>query len=62
MGEREQPPGSGPGEDPDHGPEVLDDAREADMMREILRRQERHREGGVEPELDESDEEPGPEA
>jgi len=62
MGEREQAPGNGPGEEPGHGPEVLDEASEADMMREILRRQERHREGGVEPELDETDKEPGPEA
>ena len=62
MGEREQAPGGGSGEEPGHGPEGLDDASEAAMMREILRRQERHREGGVEPELDETDEEPGPEA
>jgi hypothetical protein len=59
MGERDQAPDSGSGEKPGHDPEVLDEAREAAMMREILRRQERHREGGVEPELDE---EPRPEA
>jgi hypothetical protein len=58
MGEREQAPGSGSGEDPGDGPEALDEAREAAMMREILRRQERHREGGVEPQFDERDEEP----
>ena len=62
MGEREQAPGNGPGEEPGHGPEVLDEASEAAMMREIMRRQEQHREGGVEPELDETDKEPGPEA
>jgi hypothetical protein len=62
MGEREQAPRSDSGEDREDGPEVLDEAREAAMMREILRRQERHREGGVEPELDESDEEPRPDA
>ncbi len=61
MGEREQAPGSS-GEKPGHGPEVLDEAREAALMREILRRQEQHREGGVEPELDEMDEDPRPEA
>jgi hypothetical protein len=33
----------------------LDDAREAALMREIIRKQERHREGGVEPELDDAD-------
>jgi hypothetical protein len=62
MGEREQEPDSGSGENLGHGPELLDEAREAAMMREILRRQERHREGGVEPELDEMGEEPRTEA
>jgi hypothetical protein len=62
MSEREQAPGSDPGEEPGHGPEVLDEASEAAMMREIMRRQEQHREGGVEPELDETDEQPAPEA
>lgn len=61
MGEREPAPDSGSSENLDHGPEVLDEAREAALMREIMRRQERHREGGVEPGLDEVDEEPGPE-
>jgi hypothetical protein len=32
--------------------DVLDDARAADLMREVIRVQERHREGGIEPELD----------
>ena len=36
----------------------LDDAREAALMREIIRAQERHREGGVEPELDDVDRDP----
>jgi hypothetical protein len=36
----------------------LDDAREAALMREIIRAQERHREGGVEPELDDADGDP----
>ena len=62
MGEREQAPGSGSGEEPGNSPESLDEASEAAMMREIVRRQEQHREGGVEPELAETDEEPGPEA
>jgi hypothetical protein len=50
MGEPEQPPGSS-GED---------EAREAALMQEILRRQEQHREGGVEPELDDTNEDPRP--
>jgi hypothetical protein len=62
MGEREQAPGSGPGEQPGPDPELLDEARETAMMREIVRRQERHHEGGVEPELEERDEEAGPDA
>ena len=35
-------------------PELTDDAREAAMMRNVLREQERHREGGVEPGLDDA--------
>lgn len=61
MGEREQAPDGGSGGQVGNGPEVLEEAREAAMIREILRRQERHREGGVEPELDEIGEEPRPE-
>ena len=38
----------------------LDDAREAALMREIIRKQERHREGGVEPELNDVDTDPEP--
>ena len=62
MDEREQAPDHGSGEKPGHGPEVPDEDPEAAMMREILRRQERHREGGIEPELADTDEEPGPDA
>jgi hypothetical protein len=61
MGEREQAPGSS-GEKSGHGPDALDEAHEAAVMREVLRTQEQHREGGVEPELDEMDEDPKPEA
>ena len=41
-------------------PDRLDEAREAALMREIIRRQERHREGGVEPELEDVEEGPEP--
>jgi hypothetical protein len=61
MDEQEQAPDSSSGEKPGHGPEVPDEDPEAAMMREILRRQEQHREGGVEPELAEMDEESKPE-
>jgi len=59
MGEPGQPPGSS-GEKPRQDPGVEDEAREAALMQEILRRQEQHREGGVEPELDETNEDPRP--
>jgi hypothetical protein len=39
-----------------------DDAREAAMMRDVLRTQERHREGGIEPELAGTEEDPEPDA
>ena len=59
MDEPEQPPGS-QGEKPRQVPGAEDEAREAVLMQEILRRQEEHREGGVEPELDETNEDPRP--
>jgi hypothetical protein len=43
-------------------PDQLDDAREAALMREIIRAQERHREGGVKPELDDVDGDPASDA
>jgi hypothetical protein len=38
---------------------ILDDAQEAALIRKVLRVQEQHREGGIDPELD-VDDEPGP--
>ncbi|MGI8450800.1 MAG: hypothetical protein ACR2MP_27200 [Streptosporangiaceae bacterium] len=61
MGERDEAPGSS-GEEPRGGSDLLDEAREAGLMREVVRTQEQHREGGVEPELDETSEDPEPEA
>ena len=43
-------------------PDVLDDARAAELMREVIRVQERHREGGIEPELDSVDGDHEPDA
>jgi hypothetical protein len=61
MSDRVSPPGSS-----DDGlsgeSDVLDDAREAALLRELLRAQEQHREGGVEPELAGVDEDPEPDA
>ena len=59
MNEPEQAPGS-TGDKPGQDPDVEDEAREAAVMREVLRRQEQHREGGVEPELDETSEDARP--
>jgi hypothetical protein len=41
---------------------ALDAAREAALIQEVIRAQERHREGGVEPELRGADADPEPEA
>jgi hypothetical protein len=60
MGESEQVPDSS-GET-GQNPDVQDEAGEAALMREVLRTQEQHREGGVEPELDETNEDPRPKA
>jgi len=61
MSEREPAPGSSGGE-PGTDSDVVDEAREAELMREVMRKQERHREGGIDPWLrDEPGETPGPE-
>ena len=60
MGEPKQLPGSS-GEKPGQDPDLADEAHEAALMREVLRTQEQHREGGVEPGLDETSEDPRPE-
>ena len=40
---------------------TLDTAREAALIQEVIRAQERHREGGVEPELRRAEADPDPE-
>jgi hypothetical protein len=57
MSEPEQVPGNSGGK-PGHDPDIEDEARDAALMREILRTQEQHREGGIEPELDETSKDP----
>ena len=57
MSDQEQAPDSS-GDEPHGEADLLDDAREAALIRKVLRAQERHREGGVDPELDVDDEEP----
>ena len=39
----------------DSSPEAVAEEREAAMMRKVMRMQERHREGGVDPDLDDAD-------
>jgi hypothetical protein len=59
MSDQASTPGSS-GNDLTGESDRLDDAREAALMREIIRRQERHREGGIEPELDDVEADPDP--
>lgn len=59
MSEQEPAPGNS-GDKPGNEHDVLDEVREAALMREVLRAQEQHREGGVEPGLDGMDQDPEP--
>jgi hypothetical protein len=54
MSKPELPP-SGPNAELSGEPDPLEAAREAAMMRKVIREQERHREGGIEPELADDD-------
>lgn len=56
------PAAGGSSGEPNGEPDVLDEDREAAMMRAVMRAQEKHREGGVDPELDDADADPGPDA
>lgn len=57
MSDQTSTPGNS-GDEQRQEPGELDDAREAALLRDLLRVQEQHREGGVEPELDGTDAEP----
>lgn len=61
MNDRTPAPGSS-GEQRSGRPGEPDEAREVAMMRAVIREQERHREGGVEPELDDVNEDPDSDA
>ena len=52
-------PTAAPGNSGDE-PDVLDEAQEAEMMRAVMRTQEKHREGGIDRELDDADADSGP--
>lgn len=65
MSDHTQPPaGQGDSEGADRPGTANDDAdeaKEAALIQEVVRQQERHREGGIEPELDDApgDHQPG---
>jgi len=59
MSEQASAPG-GSGGEADGRPEVVSEDREAALMRKVMRMQERHREGGVDPDLDDADADAGP--
>ena len=61
MSDQAVTPG-GSGDERNKAPDTLDEDREAAMMRDVLRAQEQHREGGVEPGLDPAAGEPEPDA
>jgi hypothetical protein len=63
MSDQESAPG-GTGGAAESGPEVTAEDREAAMMRKVMRIQEAHREGGVDPDLDGAgaDDDPEPSA
>jgi hypothetical protein len=51
MSDHTSAPGNS-GDEPNGGSEAQDEAREAALMRAVMRKQEEHREGGVDPDLD----------
>jgi len=53
MSDQTPAPG-GSGDELTDEPEVMDEASETAMMRAVMRAQEQHREGGVDPELDDA--------
>ena len=61
MSEQQPAPGNS-GDDPASEADAQDEANEAAMMRAVMRRQEQHREGGVDPELNDASADPEPDA
>ena len=59
MSDQAAAPG-GSGGETDSRPDEAAEEREAALMRKVMRMQERHREGGVDPDLDDVDAEAGP--
>jgi hypothetical protein len=54
MSDQASAPGASGGE-ANSSPETAAEEREADLMRQVMRMQERHREGGIDPDLDDAD-------
>jgi hypothetical protein len=50
----------GSGGEVESSPEAAAEDHEAAKMRKVMRMQERHREGGVDPELEDTEADPGP--
>jgi len=61
MSDQASAPG-GSGDAAESGPEAAAEDREAALMRKVMRMQEKHREGGIDPDLDDADTDAGPEA
>ena len=61
MSDRMPAPGDA-GDQPGSEPAAADDDEIAAKMEAVMRAQERHREGGVDPELEVTDADPGPDA
>ena len=59
MSDEGQTPGNS-GDEPDDDVRPPEDAREAALIRKVLRVQEQHREGGIDPELEIDDDAPEP--
>jgi hypothetical protein len=59
MSDQASVPGASGGE-ADSTPEAAAEEREAAQMRKVMRMQERHREGGVDPDLDDGEADTGP--
>ena len=61
MSDHTPAPGD-PGGKPEGESDVLDESSEAAMMRAVMRTQEKHREGGVDPDLGDADVDSAPDA
>jgi hypothetical protein len=59
MSDQSSAPDASGGE-ANNSPEAEAEDREAALMRQVMRMQERHREGGIDPDLDDSGAEAGP--